>query len=109
MVTKRKNMVGSKKGNNLKQLLEFAKARGYDEFAIYRDDQGFHSTAQLEYLICWYERDGGYYTNTANKQPDLFKKMIKIDGSGKFILGNANVKEQSASGADWWIFHTICF
>ena len=98
MVTKKYNMVGSQKNNNLKHLLDIAKSRKYDEFAIYRDEQGFHSTAQLEYLVCWYQRDGGYYTNMANKNPDLFKKMIHVDDNGNFTIGNiSGIKENEES------------
>ena len=66
-------------GSRSKQeLLEFAKEKSLKSFEIFRNDQGFHSTTQDEFLIGWYDETGrNYWSNIAKKSPKLLKKQIQ--------------------------------
>ncbi len=101
MITKKDNMVGSQSGNDLKKLLVLAKERDYDEFAVYKNEQGFHSTSQMEYLIYWYDKspDDGYYSNVSRKNhPEVAQKQIRSLDKINTIIGK-KIREITGTGA----------
>jgi hypothetical protein len=64
-----------------KELINLAKKLKLKIFSIYKNAQGFHSTAQEEHLISWYDSTGNdYWSNRSKKEPELLKKKIeKLD------------------------------
>ncbi len=90
------NMVAAKKSNDIVALLRHAKNVGADQFGIYNQQPGFHSTTQQEFLVAWYDKSGsGYWSNMAKKNPELRKIQIKsLDA-----LPAPKIKEQTSSGA----------
>lgn len=63
--------------------------RKLKDFAIFRKGSGFHSTTQEEFLVSWYDKDGGsYWFNRAQKEPELMDKRIES-------LGHEEEEEES--------------
>ena len=99
MHTNKNNMVGSRKGNDLKRLLLLAKQNQDDAFAIYKNGSNFHSTTQQEYLIYWYEKSGGYWTNMAKKQSELkAKQIVSLDSINEMIGIDGKYQDDMYSG-----------
>jgi hypothetical protein len=75
------NMASANGANSEKELISLAKKLKLNAFAIYKNGQGFHSTAQEEHLLSWYDSTGhDYWTNRSKKEPELLKKKIeKLD------------------------------
>jgi len=96
MSYKEHQMVAAKKSNDIVALLRYAKQVGADEFGIYMQSPGFHSTTQQEFLVAWYDKSGsGYWSNMAKKNPELKKIQIKsLNG-----VPVPKLKEQTSSGA----------
>lgn len=44
------------------------------EISVFRDDTGFHSTSQDEYLISWWGADGSYWDNISKKDLNYWTK-----------------------------------
>jgi hypothetical protein len=89
-------MAAQHKGNNVVSMLRFARDNGIDDFAIYDNKPGFHSTAQMDHVVCWMDKSGtGYMNNMAKKNPELLKIQIKsLDA-----IPAPKLKEQTSSGA----------
>lgn len=54
------------------------------EISVFRDDTGFHSTSQDEYLISWWGADGSYWDNISKKRPELLDKKMDISVEESF-------------------------
>lgn len=68
------------KGNDEKKLIaDVLKVPNVRDWALFKNDTGFHSTTQDEYLVKWWG-DGSYYDNRSKKEPAL---MLKKYGENK--------------------------
>lgn len=60
------NVRGSKKANTIGQLLNQAREMGLKTFEIFYTP-GFHSTIQLEKLVCWQSDSATYWVNRLDR------------------------------------------
>lgn len=72
------NMADAVGADSVQELIDnVVKKRKLKEFSIFKQDSGFHSTTQDEYLKTWYDEGDGYWSNMAKKEPELMKKNAK--------------------------------
>lgn len=70
----------AKGGNTYLELINVANVKDLEEFAIFKQAAGFHSTTQENYLVAWYDKNGnGYWSNRAKKEPDLNDRRLNDD------------------------------
>jgi hypothetical protein len=76
-----KNNMRTAKGFNSKDAaLKYAMDDKIDQFDIFRNGSGFHSTTQDEFLVLWADKNGGgYFSNRSKKEPELLKKKFEIN------------------------------
>ena len=70
------NMRQATGSNKLADLLNYAKENNLDNFEIFKNGSGFHSTTQDEFLLYW-KGDGTYFDNRSKREPELLSKKIK--------------------------------
>ena len=70
---------GLRRNNSPSKLILWAKQqKGITEWDLFRNDSGFHSSTQDEYLINWWDKSGNsYWSNMSKKNPALLKKQYK--------------------------------
>lgn len=73
------NMRDAIGGDSVQELIDnVAKKRNLETFEIFKQDKGFHSTTQDEYLQVWYDKtNSGFWSNMSKENPELKKKEIK--------------------------------
>lgn len=63
------------KGNDPKKLIAEIEAKpSVREWSLFRNDGGFHSSTQDEYLVKWWDNGSNYWSNRAKKEPKLLDK-----------------------------------
>lgn len=74
------NMRTAKGFNSKEAALKYAMDEKIDQFDIFRNGSGFHSTTQDEFLVLWADKNGdGYFSNRSKKEPELLKKKFEIN------------------------------
>lgn len=74
------NMRTAKGFNSKEEALKYALDNNINEFDIFKNGTGFHSTTQDEFLVLWADKTGkGYFSNRAAKEPELLKKKYEIN------------------------------
>jgi hypothetical protein len=67
----------SKGANDIDELKKFADTENLIEYEIFKNDPNFESTTQREFLIGWYdENGGGYWSNRSKAEPIILRKKI---------------------------------
>jgi len=74
------NMATAKGFNSKEQALKYALDNKIEQFDIFKNGTGFHSTTQDEFLVLWADKKGnGYFSNRSKKEPELLKKKYEIN------------------------------
>lgn len=64
---------GVLKGNSAEKLINEISMKPMKEWALYKNDIDFHSTADEKYLVKWWGK-GSYWDNMSKSNPELLKK-----------------------------------